>query len=52
VAKFGNCGAAGAPSVLSQNWDALGTCGISMAVVGSGLNWGGLRIAKEAPNFN
>jgi 3-oxoacyl-[acyl-carrier-protein] synthase III len=48
VKKFGNCGAAGAPSVLSQNWDLLGTCGINMAVVGSGLSWGGLRLLKGA----
>jgi len=46
VEKFGNCGAAGAPSVLSQNWDTLGRCAINMAVVGSGLSWGGLRICK------
>jgi 3-oxoacyl-[acyl-carrier-protein] synthase-3 len=49
VERFGNCGAAGAPSVLSQNWDTLGSCGISMAVVGSGLSWGGLRIWKGTP---
>jgi 3-oxoacyl-[acyl-carrier-protein] synthase-3 len=48
VERFGNCGAAGAPSVLSQNWDALPPCAINMAVVGSGLSWGGLRICKSA----
>ena len=47
VERFGNCGAAGAPSVLSQNWDTLGPCSINMAVVGSGLSWGGLRICKN-----
>jgi 3-oxoacyl-[acyl-carrier-protein] synthase-3 len=50
VQRFGNCGAAGAPSVLSQNWDRLGPCAINMAVVGSGLSWGGLRICKSAPD--
>lgn len=52
VERFGNCGAAGAPSVLSQHWDALGPCTIVMAVVGSGLSWGGLQICKEAQNSN
>lgn len=52
VAMFGNCGAAGAPSVLSQNWESSGECGISMAVVGSGLSWGGLRICKHAQKPN
>jgi 3-oxoacyl-[acyl-carrier-protein] synthase-3 len=52
VDKFGNCGAAGAPSVLSQNWETLGSCTIHMAVVGSGLSWGGLRICKGQQNLN
>lgn len=52
VDKFGNCGAAGAPSVLSQNWETLGSCAIDMAVVGSGLSWGGLRICKDPQNLN
>lgn len=47
VARFGNCGAAGAPSVLSQNWDELQHSVIHMAVVGSGLAWGGMRITRE-----
>ncbi len=46
VERFGNCGAAGAPSVLSQNWEALEKCGIDIVVVGSGLSWGRLRISK------
>lgn len=42
---FGNCGAAGAPSVISQHWDDLHAGqSILMAVVGSGLTWGGLRL--------
>ena len=47
VAYFGNCGAAGAPCVLSQNWDELHNCVIHMAVVGSGLAWGGMRITRN-----
>jgi 3-oxoacyl-[acyl-carrier-protein] synthase-3 len=45
VAGFGNCGAAGAPSVLSMNWDMLrrGST-VVVAVVGAGLSWGGLKI--------
>lgn len=46
VAYFGNCGAAGAPSVLSQKWDELRNTVIHMAVVGSGLAWGGMRISR------
>jgi 3-oxoacyl-[acyl-carrier-protein] synthase-3 len=43
VADFGNCGAAGAPGVLSQHWDSLPPrCEVAMVVVGSGLTWGGL----------
>jgi 3-oxoacyl-[acyl-carrier-protein] synthase-3 len=52
VQRFGNCGAAGAPSVLSQNWDTLVPCAINIAVVGSGLSWGGLRICKSAQERN
>ena len=45
VDAFGNCGAAGAPSVLSQNWDTLpAECEVALVVVGSGLTWGGLLI--------
>lgn len=50
VRMFGNCGAAGAPSVLSQNWDTLDSCALNLAVVGSGLSWGGLRICMQNPN--
>jgi 3-oxoacyl-[acyl-carrier-protein] synthase-3 len=43
VDEYGNCGAAGAPGVLSQNWDRFADGDeIAMAVVGSGLTWGGL----------
>ena len=45
VDEFGNCGAAGAPAVLSQHWDTLPSrCEIALVVVGSGLTWGGLVI--------
>ena len=45
VDQFGNCGAAGAPSVLSQNWNKFKTGdSILTSVVGSGLTWGGMLI--------
>lgn len=45
VDEFGNCGAAGAPSVLSQNWrNCQAGDTIVLAVVGSGLSWGGVLI--------
>jgi 3-oxoacyl-[acyl-carrier-protein] synthase-3 len=48
VAEFGNTGAAGAPSVLSQRWDELaGGEDVILAVVGSGLTWAGLRIEVD-----
>ena len=50
VAEFGNCGAAGAPSVLSQRWDQLPPeCEIALVVVGSGLTWGGALIEVRRP---
>ena len=48
VDQFGNCGAAGAPSVLSQNWDTLRNGDrIIVGVVGGGLSWGGVLIEVE-----
>lgn len=45
VDRFGNCGAAGAPSVLSQNWQKfVAGHSVLMAMVGSGLTWGALRL--------
>lgn len=45
VDLFGNCGAAGAPSVLSQNWERFHAGEeIALVVVGSGLSWGGLTL--------
>ena len=45
VDQYGNCGAAGAPSVLSQHWDqfVVGDS-ITLVVVGAGLTWGGMSI--------
>lgn len=45
VVDYGNTGAAGAPSVLSQHWDELRAGdAVILAVVGSGLTWSSLRI--------
>lgn len=45
VTRFGNCGAAGAPTVLSQRWDDFSPGDeLTLIVVGSGLTWGGLFI--------
>lgn len=45
VESFGNQGAAGAPCVLSQNWQrfAAGDL-VAVVTVGSGLSWGGALI--------
>lgn len=45
VRDFGNTGAAGAPCVLSQNWDRLAPGdSVVLVVVGSGLTWSSLRL--------
>jgi 3-oxoacyl-[acyl-carrier-protein] synthase III len=44
VDRFGNCGAAGAPSALSEHWDQLKSGYVSIVVVGSGLTWGGVLL--------
>jgi 3-oxoacyl-[acyl-carrier-protein] synthase-3 len=42
---FGNCGAAGAPGVLSQNWERFSPGDrLALVVVGAGLAWGGALI--------
>ena len=42
VDKYGNCGAAGAGSVLSEKWDDfLSGERLIIATVGAGLSWGG-----------
>jgi 3-oxoacyl-[acyl-carrier-protein] synthase-3 len=51
VDRFGNCGAAGAPGVLSQHWDRFNAGDeIMLVVVGAGLTWGGmlLRVGRSA----
>ncbi len=45
VDEFGNTGAAGAPSVLSQHWDDLRSGDtVIVAVVGAGFSWASLRL--------
>jgi 3-oxoacyl-[acyl-carrier-protein] synthase-3 len=44
VDRYGNCGASGAPAVLSENWDGIPEGQLCVAVVGSGLTWGGMRL--------
>lgn len=48
VDRRGNCGAAGGPSVFSENWDspALGDV-VAMGVVGSGLTWAGALFERN-----
>lgn len=51
VDEYGNCGAAGAPSVFSMNWDKFRKGDeIGVVVVGSGLTWGGLLFEVREPN--
>ena len=48
VRAFGNTGAAGAPSVLSQHWETFAPGDeLAMVVVGSGLTWGGALLRFE-----
>ena len=50
VVDFGNTGCAGAPSVLSQNWDNLHPgLHVAVVVVGAGLTWARvmLRVNEE-----
>jgi len=43
VDAFGNCGASGAPTVLSQHWEQFVTGdALAMVVVGAGLSWSGV----------
>lgn len=49
VVDFGNTGAAGAPTVLSQHWDELvDGDSILLVVVGAGLTWSSMRMEIEA----
>lgn len=53
VDEYGNCGAAGAPSVLSQNWNLFKAGDfITLIVVGAGLTWGGMTIAVGEQHEN
>jgi 3-oxoacyl-[acyl-carrier-protein] synthase-3 len=44
VATFGNCGAAGAPSVLSEHWHELPGTSAHLGMVGAGLTWGSAHL--------
>ena len=48
VDRRGNCGASGAPTVMSENWDnpALGDA-VALCVVGSGLTWAGTLLQRN-----
>ena len=48
VDRRGNTGAAGAPSVMSENWGnaALGES-VILSVVGSGLTWAGALLERN-----
>lgn len=50
VDRHGNCGASGAPTVLSENWDRLPEGFLSLALVGSGLTWGGMLLDVHSRN--
>jgi len=47
VDRRGNCGASGAPTVLSEHWDdpRVGDA-VALAVVGSGLTWAGALLER------
>lgn len=47
VEHRGNCGASGAPTVLSENWDnpQVGDA-VALSVVGSGLTWAGTLLER------
>lgn len=49
VDNRGNCGAAGAPSVLSELWETDDlTEAVALCVVGSGLTWAGALLERTA----
>lgn len=48
IHDFGNCGAAGAPSVLSQRWGKFEKGDeVAVAVVGAGLTWAGVLLQHD-----
>lgn len=50
VDEFGNCGSAGAVSVLSQRWSRFASGDhIRMAVVSAGLTWGAAELSVGVP---
>ncbi|AXC10749.1 3-oxoacyl-[acyl-carrier-protein] synthase, KASIII [Acidisarcina polymorpha] len=49
VDRYGNCGASGALSVLSELWGDLPVGLICVALVGSGLTWGGMLFDAGPP---
>ena len=47
IEHFGNTGAAGAPSVLAENWDKIKPGEkVLVTVVGAGLSWGSMLLKK------
>lgn len=49
IIDFGNTGAAGAPTVLSQNWHRFGAGAVlALVVVGAGLTWSSMVIEFDA----
>lgn len=49
VERYGNTGASGAPSNLSEHWTELGAGDTALiVVVGSGLTWSSIRLDVEA----
>ena len=45
IVEYGNQAAAGAPVVISQNWDRFKEGDVvALVVVGSGLSWSSLKI--------
>jgi 3-oxoacyl-[acyl-carrier-protein] synthase-3 len=45
IVEYGNTGAAGAPTVLSEHWDTLADGDtVLMVVVGAGLTWASITI--------
>jgi 3-oxoacyl-[acyl-carrier-protein] synthase III len=46
--RRGNCGASGAPTVLSEHWDdSLVGDAVALSVVGSGLTWAGTLLERH-----
>jgi 3-oxoacyl-[acyl-carrier-protein] synthase-3 len=49
IANYGNTAAAGASSVLADNWEKIGSGQkVLITVVGSGLSWGSMLLEKGA----